>query len=45
MWTLLLHHNNLCPRHPHWHISTSLPLQLGLGVEELGLKGENNVGI
>ena len=42
---LLPHHNSLRPDHFHWHISTLLPLQLGLGVEELGLEGGNNVGI
>ena len=38
MWTLL-HHNNLWLGHSHRHISTSLPLQLGLGLEELSLEG------
>ena len=42
---LLSHHNNLCTVHHHWDISTPLPLQFGLGVEELGLEGENNVAI
>ena len=37
---LLPHHNSLCLGHPHRHISTPLPLQLGLGVEELGLEGK-----
>ena len=42
---LLPHRNNLWPLDHHRHISTPLPLQLGLG-EELGLEGgRNNVGI
>ena len=41
---LLPHYNSLCLGHPYWHISTPLPLQLSLGVEELGLEGGNNVG-
>ena len=40
---LVSHHNSMCPCRPHWHISTSLPLQLSLGVEDLGLEGRENV--
>ena len=42
---LFSHYNTMCPGHCHWHISTPLPPQLGLGVEELGLEEGNNVGI
>jgi len=35
---LLPHHHSLCTTHLHWCISTPLPLQPGLGVEELGLE-------
>ena len=39
----LSHHNSLCLGPSYWHISALLPLQFGLGVEELGLEGVNNV--
>ena len=36
---LLPHYHSLCTSHPHRHISTPLPRQPGLWVEELGLEG------